>query len=354
MKILLIGGLSVNPERFLPLIETHKVYMISDSKPSWKCSLQAGGPYIEIEEITIEEIEKVCPDIVWNLISPWDGIETALVIKKRYSKIPFVRQSQGGATPWWHNGLKKLPNYDFNKFRNILKMSDGIMVNCDLYRDCLIDQGCEIKNIPYLITNGMATNVDIIPEFSKIERNEEPHVSCIGRNRFPINSLLNNGIKVYDYSMSASNSNYYVRKKCLGDLAMINNRPINIRNIFKFKQNKWKEFTTYNAGLMHYITERGHDYYKGHDINVPGRVNTYILAGILPVINDIHSGIRQLLDPYNIAIKYSSINDLIDKLKDIDYIYDKRKKTRECRYKFSAQYELKRIELFFQSIIDKK
>lgn len=356
MVILLVGGLSVNPERFLPLINNHTVYIISSSTPNWRASLYAGGPYCEIKEITIDDIPRVKPDIIWNLISPWDGAQVVLDIKLRYPDIPVIRQSQGGITPFWHSNPNRSPNYSFDKYKESIEISDAIMINCELYRDCLIDQGCDIKDKPYLITNGMAANLDILPELPPIEVDKQPSCVVIGRRVFPEHLLMERGILFYDHSLSGGGTRHkalsskYVRVPYRGDVHILGKRPISLFKTLAFKQAHWTNFSKYNAGLMHNSNEYRHDYYKGYDVNVPGRVNTYILSGIPPIINDLHSGIHQLLKEHGCAITYKNIGELVDKLNDLDYIMYKKNIVREVRYKFTAQYELPRLEKFFNTL----
>ena len=168
MNILLVGGLNVNPDRFLSIINTHNVYGIWESAANWNVSVKAGGPYVEIPTITVKDIPKKKIDIVWSLLSPWDGLKTTLAIKNQYPKLPIIRQTQGACTPWWHTVIKTRPqtrqqgNYDFSKLKKVLEYSTGLMFNSEKYRQCLIDQNVAIQDTPYIISNGMAYNHNLV------------------------------------------------------------------------------------------------------------------------------------------------------------------------------------------------
>ena len=164
LNILIVGGFNVNPERFLPLINKHNVYGISESSPKWSTSVKAGGPYYEIPEIKIKDIERYNIDIVWSLLSPWDGIVTTKKIHTLYPDLPIIRQTQGAATPWWYteNANKKPGNYKIEDLCTVLEQSSGLMFNAEKYRQALIAQGAKIDHIPYIITNGMAANADLV------------------------------------------------------------------------------------------------------------------------------------------------------------------------------------------------
>ena len=155
MNILLVGGLNVNPDRFLPIIAAHNVYGIWESAPAWSVSVRAGGPYKEIPTITVEDIKRKKIDVVWSLLSPWDGLHTTLAIRKTYPKLPIIRQTQGACTPWWHTEVPDRPksrrhgNYNFNVFKKVLERSTGLMFISERYRECLIDQGADIKVFKY-------------------------------------------------------------------------------------------------------------------------------------------------------------------------------------------------------------
>ena len=350
MNILLVGGLNVNPDRFLPIIAAHNVYGIWESAPNWNVSVKAGGPYVEIPTITIADIPKKKIDVVWSLLSPWDGLKTTLVIRKKYPKLPIIRQTQGACTPWWHTVVKTRPkkrqrgNYDFSKLKKVLEYSTGLMFISEKYRQCLIDQGAAIQDIPYIISNGMAYNHDLISNNNTVKlrtADKTPHIALIGRDRHKVNVLLKNKIHVHYHSLSPLQKHAYAHKEVYrGDARMIQNRPIHIKKIFDFKKKLWqKTFSRYDAGLMHFFNPNGLDVFNGTDINVPGRVNTYIMHGLPPIISNKESAIQDFLKDTECAIDFLVYGELIEKLNNDMFIKERQRNTLEIRDKFSMQYE---------------
>jgi len=360
MKIVFIGGFNVNPERMLPIIKEHECYGIWESVGLWGVSVPAGGPYKQIQTITIDDIETIKPDIIWNLLSPWDGLKTSLKVLNRYPKIPFVRHSQGAATPWWTTTIRggSKGNYNFKLFKEVLERSSGFMCPSKYYRDCLIDQGINIKNIPHYYINGMAYNKDLIgSETTKLyDTDLETHVALIGRQQHNKDIFLNNNIHLHYHSVNKikNNSLYAHSEKYYGDIKFLREKVVNINFILKWKKEKWYTgFSKYDAGLMHFVGFRGIDVYKGIDINVPGRVNTYMLSGLPPIIVNTKSAILDFLQRKgnNYYIAFKNDNDLIEKLKDRSYLSGLQENVLKIRHKFSMQEEMKDIFKFFEGVI---
>lgn len=361
MNILLVGGLNVNPERFLPLIAKHNVFGIWESTPKWGVSVKAGGPYKEIKEITVKEIAHRKIDIVWSLLSPWDGLTVTNEILKKYPNIPVIRQTQGASTPWWHTPNEAHPrapygNYDFDKLKNVLERCAGLMFVSERYRQSLIDQGAEIEHVPYVISNGMAYNnnincyVDCARTPYKLRTSDsQPHVALIGRIKHPMDALVNHKIHMHCHTTSRVPHGKYVhREPYYGDIGLIKDKPVNISKILKVKQKFWPTvFTKYDAGLMHFFNPDGADVFNGIDINVPGRVNTYIMHGLPPIIPDRESSISDFLDGTDCEIRFSSYEDLSNKLRDTSFVRTRQQNTLLHRHKFSMQYELEHNVLPF-------
>ena len=360
MNILLVGGLNVNPERFLPIIDNHNVYGIWESSPKWLSSVRAGGPYEEIESITVSEVLSKNIDVVWSLLSPWDGLTTTLCILEKYPKLPVIRQTQGAITPWWHeSNCTKRPldkptgNYRFGELRKVLEASSGLMFNSEMYRDCLIAQGVQIENTPYILSNGMAYNSDITQDI-KTEKFKHPHVALIGRGKHSHNKFANKRIHVYYHSTTECPKNEYLHKrKYLGDIRFLKKKPIKIKKILEFKQKTWcKAFSKYTAGLMHVFNPCGIDVFNGIDINIPGRVNTYLACGIPPVISNRNSSIADFVKGYDFSLAFSTYTELREKLCDTTYMNALQRNVIEQREKFSMQYEFNKSVLpFFESFL---
>lgn len=360
MNVLLVGGLNVNPERFLPLIAKHNVFGIWESAPKWGVSVKAGGPYVEIKDIKLKEIARHNIDVVWSLLSPWDGLNVTSKILDRYPDLPVIRQTQGASTPWWHTPAEKHPrctthgNYAFTDLRRLLERCTGLMFVSERYRQSLIDQGAHIENIPYIISNGMAYNKDIIRnnlhdeplrKLSSIDT--APHIALIGRAKHDIGALAARGIHVHYHSCSKvpggkmPGSECIHRERYYGDVKSINKKPVDMHKILSTKQKLWyKAFTKYDAGLMHFFDPIGQNTYNGIDINVPGRVNTYLMHGLPPIIPNRESSIKDFLSGTDCAVQFDDYEDLAGKLRDSDFMCEKTQAVYKYRHKFSMQYEL--------------
>lgn len=366
MRILLVGGLNVNPERFLPVIKLHEVYGIWESQGLWGHSVPAGGPYAEIPTISIDEVRERKIGIIWSLLSPWDGVNASLRLMERYPEIPFVRQSQGAVTPWWHDpqhpaNKKRGVNYSFAKFKAMLEKADALMVNSDKYRDCLIDQGIEIKGKPCLLSNGMAFNYDLVtePAAEKLSAtNGQPHVTVIGTPRHDKDMFMRLGIHVHYHSASLQkrptpSAPFFHLEDYYGDAKMLHRKPVSMKSLFNLKKRAWyKTFTRYDAGLMHLNNNlRLLNRYKSIDLDVPGRVNTYIMCGLPPVIWNEDSSIRDFLADSGCALAFDDEQDLVAKLKDKRYMCGLQEQTLKVRKDFSMQHEIRRVTAFFEGLL---
>lgn len=360
MRILLVGGLSVNPERFLPLVRNHEIYGIWESTPKWSASLRAGGPYVEIPRLSLESISSKNIQIIWALISPWDGSRTILSLKSYFPELPIIRMLQGGLTPWWHQGSKG--NYDFLEFKKATELCDGFMFNALEYRACAIDQGIDISSKPYILTNGMAYNADLIDKETPTKLSSldgEPHVTLIGREYHKSALFLKNQIHLHYHSAHGSlgkSSRYAHSEQFLGDLSFLHKKPISLTKIFEFKKDSWySTFYRYDAGIMQLVGHRNIDVYNGIDINVPGRINTYILSGLPPIIRNVDSAILSFLKRYSnkeYFIAFKDEADLVMKLKDQEYLKILQRNLLEIREQFSMQYELNnKIIPFFKTFL---
>lgn len=360
MKILLVGNPNVNPERLLPLVDQHEVYGLWESKSKWGVSVQAPTSYQEIPSITLEEIPDKGIQIVWNLLSPWDGLDSVLSILEHYPGIPLVRHTQGGATPPWHQGgkfrqgWKPKGNYDFGKFKAVLEGAAGVLINAEKYRDCLIAQGVGIQETPYILFNGMAYNEDLIGEdASKLSSKGSPHIAIIGRSSTNLlRAFEMEGVTIHchTYRMRHAPFPYVKVGQYLGDAHMMGG-ALFLRALLQRKSVWHQIFSKYDAGIMPVFDPDHPDIFEGVDINVPGRINNYIMAGLPPLIQDIDSATRDFMEPSGCAILYQTSSDLQDKLRDTVYMTEKQAHVRASRHLFSMQHEITRALVFFSSLL---
>lgn len=362
MKILIVGGLNLNPDRFLPIIAEHDLYGMWESRAFWSVSVPAGGSYNEIPDLRMDDVGGKGIDIIWSLLSPWDGIDLTLKLMSRYPDIPVIRQSQGAVTPWWHDASHPAnkargANYSFSKFKRVLQGADGLMFNAEKYRACLIDQGADIENKPWLLANGMAFNADLITEpapkkLSSIDG--QSHISVIGQIRHDMGYFAKNGIHVHYHSVGRKDvsTNPYIHiEEYMGDGKKLSKKPISIQGLFSYKKKAWyKTFARYDAGIMH-LARRELSIYRERDMNVPGRVNTYIMCGLPPIIWDEDSSIRDFLAASGCALAFKSEPDLMTKLKDKEYMHGLQNQTLKVRKDFSMQHEIRRVTDFFEGLL---
>lgn len=360
MRILIVGGLNMNPDRFLPIIADHDLYGIWESKGFWGVSVPAGGSYKEIPDLTVDEVGKKGIDVIWSLLSPWDGINLTLELMRRYPDIPVIRQSQGAITPWWHDishpaNKARGVNYSFPKFKRVLEGADGLMFNAEKYRGCLIDQGVDIENKPWLLANGMAFNADLITEpapkkLSSIDG--QSHISVIGQIRHDMGFFAENGIHVHYHSVGRKgmSANPYIHiEEYMGDGKKLSKKPISMQTLFSYKKKTWyKTFTRYDAGIMH-LARRELNLYKGTDLDVSGRVNTYIMCGLIPIIMPEESSMRDFLSGYSWILENDK--DLISNLKRKNFMKSLNEALLKDQHKFSMQHELPKITKFFKEFL---
>ena len=360
MKILLVGNPNVNPERLLPLIEQHEVYGLWESHSKWGVSVKAPLKYQEIPTLTLEEIPDKGIQIVWSFLSPWDGLSKTLEIMEKYPALTVIRLSQGGATPPWHQGGKFRTshktdgNYDFGQFKAVLEGAQGVMVNAEKYRDCLLSQGVSIQQTPYLIFNGMAYNADLIGDPSpKLSLKGPRHIALIGRSSTKLLQAFKvEGVTIYCHTYRMRRAPYpYVKVgRYLGD-AHLMGQAFSLQKLLSHKMLWYKVFSRYDAGIMPVFDPDHPDVFEGVDINVPGRINNYIMAGLPPLVQDINSATRDFVTSSRCAILYRSPEDLRDKLHDAEYVKAKQATVLSVRHQFSMQSEIPRALKFFNTLL---
>ena len=84
-------------------------------------------------------------------------------------------------------------------------------------------------------------------------------------------------------------------------------------------------------------------------MDVPGRVNTYVMCGLPPIIMPEESAIRDFL--YHRFWALGNGEHLISNLKRKDFMTSLGELLLEDRHEFSMQYELPKITRFFEEFL---
>ena len=359
MNICLVGNLHMCPERFLPLVQRHAVSLIYDCNPSWPASFKPRCTFTEIPSRTVnDDLDDV--DLFWYLISPWDGLEAWPVLRQRYPHKPMIRQIQGGLTPFWHTPNPRhgdRPNYDWQTFTSHIEDADGLMVNATPYLQAMIDQDIDVAGKPLLMTNGMAIHGDICGELpAKLRASDGScHVACIGRYRVGTQWLDRSTSIVHVHAAGPCPGHHRVVKEpYLGDAHVLRSgRIISLAKRLAWKARVWpRVFGRYDVGLMHLFDCGATDVYNGQDVNLPGRVNTYMAAGMVPLFSRSCSSMMEMMADRDCALiaadDKSDIPELLADHAELDRLQGN---VLAMRHEFTAQAELSRIEAFLADFL---
>lgn len=123
---------------------------------------------------------------------------------------------------------------------------------------------------------------------------------------------------------------------------------------------KWAtELAKYNAGWLHIFESKNDGELikaKWNDLNIPARLTTLAAAG-LPMIQKDNYGhlvaTQQILEENKIGIIYSNIDDLIEKLKDNNFMNNVETQLWKKRLEFSFDYYVEGLTRFLNEIIEK-
>ena len=359
MKILIIGALNYNPERFCAWEEAGcKLYGYWHPTPSMAHESIGPFPFGHIETIPhgqgwTEQVKAIRPDLIYLCFccSSLDFVYGCMTeLKKAGIHTPFV----------WH--LKEGPQLcmRFGTWPKLMELYESSAGNIITNRQTKEWYDLFLPtDKPYLILDQEMPKKEYFgSSFSpKLSASDgEIHTVVIGRmigiSVEDMRQLAAHGIHVHLYSAS-----YYRQKNKGNDL--YGKAAQGYFHVHAHCPNeKWtEEFSRYDAGWLHADHSRNQgDLFRvmWDDLNIPARVGTLAAAG-LPMIlrrNARHIvASKELLENYGIGILYDSIAELSAQLHNSESMTHLSKNVLEHRMAFTMDFHIRKLIRFFQTLI---
>lgn len=363
IKILIIGALNYNPERFCAWEEAGcKLYGYWYPTPSMAHESIGPFPFGHIETIPhkmdwTEQVRSIRPDLIYLCFccSSLDFVYHSIMeLKKAGMNTPFV----------WH--LKEGPQLcmrfgTWPKLMELYELSAGNIITNKRTKEWY-DLFVPLNNKPYLILDQEMPkkeyfNMPFLPKMS--ESDGEIHTVVIGRMiGIPVEDMCQlaaHRIHVHLYSAS------YYKEKNKGN-NLYEKVAKGYFHVHTYCPNeKWiEEFSRYDAGWLHagYSRNRG-DLFRlmWDDLNIPARIGTLAAAG-LPMIQRRNAehivASKEMLETYGIGVLYDSITELAAQLNNKEEMNILRENVQECRMEFTMDFHMEKVISFFQSIVKGK
>lgn len=359
MKILVIGALNYNPERFCAWEEAGcQLYGYWYPVPSMAHESIGPFPFGHIETIPrgadwTERVRDICPDLIYlcfccsSLEFVYDSM---MELRKAGIHVPFV----------WH--LKEGPQLcirfgTWPKLMELYELSAGNIITnrrTKEWYDLFLP-----TDKPYLILDQEMPKKEYFerPFSPKISASDgEIHTVVIGRmigiSVEDMRKLAAHRIHVHLYSAS------YYRQKNAGN-NLYGRVAQGYFHVHAYcPSEKWvEEFSRYDAGWLHadHSRNRG-DLFRvmWDDLNIPARVSTLASAGLPMILRRNAEHIvasKELSEQYGIGILYDSITELSAQLYDRDFMDTLKRNVRKHRMEFTMDTHTSKLIHFFQSLI---
>lgn len=362
LKILIIGCLLYNPERIRALEERGCVlYGFWIPKPVYSFETVGKFPFGNIIDIPnndewIENVKKIKPDIIYGIASyttlPFVH-ESITTLKRAGVRIPFVWHFKEGPHACIYNGM-------WNLLCELYLLSDGNIYLNHSFKDWM-DLYLPL-NKEFIIQDLDMPKIDYFKEKSTPKLSASDHAihtvvpgRMIGFTPEEIFLLAQHNVHIHLYT-----EGYHKAKDKINAIYK-QAAPFHFHLHPHCPNTHWtKVFSKYDAGWLHcFSSENGGDSFKlsWDDINLPARIGALAAAG-LPMIQKAQVGhsvaTQEILKEYNIGILYTSINDLISKLKDNLQMKYLTENVLKYRKKFAFDSHVSDLLLFFNQIIESK
>ncbi len=316
LKILLVGALGYNPDRFLALRERgHRLYGLWMPQPSY--SETAGPfPFGEVRDVFYDEdwraeVRRIKPDIIYGLLN-WQVIPLVREVLDAGFDAPVAFQFKESPEHAMQMG------YWPDLHRILTGCAGRIFISAENRRHLEFTIGTELPDDRVLILDGDQPRAQWMtdqwaPKLS--DTDGEPHTVCIGRVFLdPLPDLIAAGIHVHLYGGT------FIRWASSWSGTHRQSRYLHLHPTVE--PPRWTaELSRYDAGWGHVHTSVNNgDLHRAEwrDLNLPARIGTYAAAG-LPLIHRDNTGhtvaVERLAQRYGVGIPYHDAPDLRDKLR---------------------------------------
>lgn len=358
LKILLVGELGYNPDRIYALERAgHTLYGLWINEPRYSFSYVGHLPFGHIQDIPYDKewkqnVEKIKPDIIYAM-GNWDAVDLAYEVLTANLDIPFV----------WHfkEGPFCVMQFEsWNKFIDLYRYSDGVIFINERIQSWM-KQFCNPLNKSFILD----MDIPIMDYFEKpfsrklSERDHAVHTLVVGRlvgvDASDMQLLAKQNIHLHIYSENHHRERESFFQKYL-DYAP---EHFHIHN--HVPNDRWvEEFSQYDAGWLHCFESKNQGnllYATWDDLNIPARIYTLAAAGI-PMIQKNNSGhivaMQDIVRKYDIGIFYDDFNCIGDLLYNKAYMRSLTEHLSVSRDRFTFDYHVSDLILFFKKVIKEK
>ncbi|QIL38191.1 glycosyltransferase [Pedobacter sp. HDW13] len=357
LKILLVGELSLNPERIVALEEKgHQLFGLW-MKASGFLNSVAPFAFGKIKTLSAAhyaaEIKAIKPDVIYALLN-YVSVPFAHKIMLEFPDIPFV----------WH--FKESPTYCkqygiWNELISLFRNSDGQVYLSEDYKRWF-SQYLDTNRKPSIILDGD------LPKENFFTDDRSPLLSdSIGG----IHTVLPGrpyGLRPEDlYSFAKQNIHLHfygdfhqnVWRKWVEKVYFIAKGHLHIHP--NCNPSDWvREFSQYDAGWLHMFPSENQGELSRttwDDLNLPARMPTLIAAG-LPLLHKNDCGhintTFSLLSELDMGIFFDSFDNLSASFDDKSRIIQVRENVWSNRKQFTFDYHVDRLISFFRKVIVEK
>lgn len=357
LKILIVGELSYNPERFFAFEEAgHKLYALWETVPKYSFNNVGPLPFGNVEDVNKdnwqEEIKRIKPDIIYALTN-YCAVPLAHKVMKEFPEIPFVWHFKEGPNLCMVNGIWK-------ELIELYTKSDGkIFINKEVKKwyeryipiseNSLILDG-DLPKQDYFKDNFSTKLSDIDGEIHTVIAGRP-----VGIVTETIERLAKANIHTHLY-VESYEVGYQKRIKDYKSVA-----PNHFHLHYHCDPKHWTaEFSQYDFGWLHCYDSHNHGSYdkiSWNDLNIPARLSSMMVAGI-PTIQKNNEGHIVAMQSYvkerDCGVFFKDLDDLVSQLKDKSIIKRLNKNVMMHRMESSFDYHLPELIDFFRKTIDKK
>ncbi|MCK8496075.1 glycosyltransferase [Spirosoma sp. RP8] len=354
LKILIVGELGFNPERFL-LFEKlgHKLFGLWIQASGFLCSV-GPFPYGNIETLTsMDEIHSVKPDIIYALLN-YSAVNLAYSVQSKFPYIPFV----------WH--FKESPficrqNGSWDKLTELYSRADGRIYINERMKQWFEQFLLPKESLFYILDGDLPNAVWLEEEKTTLlsDSDGDIHTVICGRpygiDSDHIATLAKQHIHVHIYGNYQQNT----WSRWIQEAKIYSNGYLHLHN--NCDPIDWvSEFSKYDAGWMHiYECDNYNELIRvsWNELNIPARVPTMLAAGLPLIVKSNHGHIsytNELVEKFDIGVSFDDYEQLGVLLRNKSYMSKVRINAWNVRKFFFFDQYVNDLVLFFHEVIMSK
>ncbi|MGX5689286.1 glycosyltransferase [Arcticibacter tournemirensis] len=352
LKILIVGEIAYNPERVFALQEAgHKLYGLWISRPSLTFYTVGHLPFGNIEDISIEEIPIIKPDIIYALLN-YNAVGLAASVLRKYPQIPLVWHFKECPALCLKDGMWDDLIYLYTNAHGKIFLNKRVKEWFELFIP-------KVYLEPSLILDGDLPKREYFTSnySEKLSKSsKEIHTVVAGRfvggNLRDMKTLADNNIHVHLYTENYHESRVDFNSK----MKEIAPRHYHIHQ--HCPPNEWvHEFSKYDAAWLHIFTSTNFCnplLVSWDDLNVPARLNTYMASGLPVILKDNSSHItasHERVRDLDVGLFFKNIIHLVSLLRDRKRLQNIEERVKNSNHLFHFDNYVPELIGFFRKVI---